>query len=202
MAKSDPNLLTQAEYARHRKANGLPGGSRPAVRKAVVEKRISVFGPDSLIDCNLADSQWARNTRARVPAGGDQVDQPTSAASTPGGGVQGAAADPGYVSLRARREAADAERAEIETAKLKGAMVMRDDVDRGLFAIGREVRDHLATCARRIASEVAGVSTTEGCEAVIDREHRIVLELLAKLIREKVGAPVGTASGHHQERTS
>lgn len=196
MAKSDPNLLTQAEYARDRQARGLPGGSREAVRKAVAEKRISVFGPDSLIDRDLADSQWARNTRARMPAGGDLIDQATSAAPVAGGSSgQGAAADPGYVSLRARREAADAERAEIETAKLKGAMVMREDVDRGLFAIGREVRDHLNACARRIASEVAGVNTTEGCEAIIDREHRIVLELLAKLIREKVGAPVARHQG-------
>lgn len=182
-------LLTKAAYARHR------GCDEKAVRKAITEGRISAI--DGKIDPDVADIQWARNTRARVSASagtGDLLDQAT-APSAPAGAQQSPASDPGYVPLRARREAADAERAEIETAKLKGAMVMRDDVDRGLFSIGREVRDHLNACARRIASEVAGVSTTEGCEAVIDREHRIVLELLAKLIREKVGAPVARNQG-------
>lgn len=187
-------LLTKSAYARHR------GCDEKAVRKAIIEGRISSI--DGKIDPEVADIQWARNTRARVPAGGggsgsgaggsDLVDQ--ASASAPAAGAP-PAADPGYVSLRARREAADAERAEIETAKLKGAMVMREDVDRGLFSIGREVRDHLSGCARRIASEVAGIGTTEGCEAVIDREHRIVMELLVKLIREKVGAPVSTHQG-------
>lgn len=193
-------LLTKSAYARHR------GCDEKAVRKAILEGRISSI--DGKIDPEVADIQWARNTRARVPAGGaggggsgaggsdllNHAPEPSAPAGTPQAGVP-PAADSGYVSLRARREAADAERAEIETAKLKGAMVMREDVDRGLFAIGREVRDHLSGCARRIASEVAGINTTEGCEAVIDREHRIVMELLVKLIREKVGAPVNTHQG-------
>jgi len=58
------------------------------------------------------------------------------------------------------------------------------------FEIGRELRDRLTGCARRIASEVAGLSSAESCEAVIDREHRIVLELLVTSLREKLGAPI------------
>ena len=215
MAKSDTSMLTQAEYARSRKDRGLPGGSREAVRKAVDENRISAFGPDKLIDQELADLQWARNTRARISAQataqgdlitqaatteattpGSASPQPVAPASTPAAAPPSApTADPGYVSLRARREAADAERAEIETAKLRGSMVMREDVNRAMFAIAREARDQLSACSRRIASECATATTAEACEQIIGREHRIVLELLANLYREKVGAPAAASGG-------
>lgn len=66
MARSTPTLLTQAEYARHRKARGLPGGTR----EAVDEGRTPAV--DGRIDPVVADRQWEQNTRARVRnAGGD-----------------------------------------------------------------------------------------------------------------------------------
>src|SRR3990167_1875103 len=125
MPKSDPHLLTQAEYARSRKARGLSGGSREAVRRAFDAKGISAFGPDKLVDPELADRQWEKNTRVRattVPASapkpggeaGDLVDRAAGGevagdlpgeASTPtapsdGGQLQ---ADPGYQKSRARQ---------------------------------------------------------------------------------------------------
>ncbi len=84
--------------------------------------------------------------------------------------------------------------AEIEAAAARGAMVRREDVDRAMFEIGRELRDRLASCARRVAAEVSSLATAEACEEVIDREHRIVLELLVTSFREKVGAPPKAAS--------
>lgn len=198
MAKSDPNLLTQAEYARSRKERGLPGGSREAVRKAVDEGRISAFGPDKLLDKALADSQWERNTRTRVSPssaagpspqlGLDATPDPAPESIDPPAGK--AAADPGYMQFRSRREEADAQIAEMNAAKMRGSMLMRQDVDRAMFEIGREIRDRLTACARRIASEVASINTAEGCESVVDREHRIVLELLVTAFREKIGAPM------------
>lgn len=197
MAKSDPNLLTQAEYARSRKDRGLPGGSREAVRKAVDEGRISAFGPDKLVDRDLADSQWERNTRARVSqqaasAPGTQLgidaEPPTAQDSADAAGSSKASADPSYMAFRARREEADAQMAEMNVAKMRGAMLNRQDVDRAMFEIGRELRDQLMSGARRIAAEVASKSTAEECEEVIDREHRIVLELLVTSFREKIGS--------------
>ena len=186
-------LITKAAYARHR------GCDEKAVRKAIAEGRISSI--DGKVDPEVADIQWERNTRARVrPTQPQQADLVEASAdvSTPGAQAKASApagddkpsGDPTYMALRVRREAADMEKAEIETAKLRGSMVMRDDIDRAMFAMGREIRDQLSACARRISSEVAGLSTTEACEEVIDREHRIVMELLAKTFREKVGAPV------------
>lgn len=201
MAKTDPNLLTQAEYARSRKERGLPGGSREAVRKAVEEGRIRAFGTDKLVDLELADAQWERNTRARVsPGSGAAAGQPmlpmpdlpgADAYTPPAAAPLAVAQDPTYMQLRARRELADAEMAEMNAAKMRGAMVLREDVDRAHFEIGREIRDALTACARRVAAEVSSVSSAEACESVIDREHRIVLELLVTSLREKVGARPG-----------
>ena len=99
--------------------------------------------------------------------------------------------DNGYTDARARRERAEAEEAEMRTARIRGTMVLREDVDRAFFEIMREVRDRLTGCARRVASEVASISSAEGCESVIDREHRITLELLTTSFREKLGATPG-----------
>ena len=77
----------------------------------------------------------------------------------------------------------------MNAAKMSGQMLMREDIDRAMFEIGREIRDRLTSCSRRIAAEVSSITTAEACEAVIDREHRIVLELLVTSFREKVGAP-------------
>lgn len=173
------NLITQAEYAKHR------GVSEAAVSQAVSAGRISLI--DGRIDPAVADIQWARNTRAR------QSNQPAVAApgeSQGPRGVQAGARDdvipePDYAAFRARRERADALIAEMTEAKMSGAMLMREDVDRAIFEVAREIRDRLTACARRIASEVAAIPTAEGCEAVIDREHRIVLELLVTRLRAK-----------------
>lgn len=187
-------LITKTAYARHR------GCDEKAVRKAVNEGRISLI--DGKIDPAVADIQWARNTRARasqsIPGsaaadGQLDIDQhgadhsstnpvDTSARSS------AAPADPGYMQFRSRREEAEAQIAEMNAAKMRGTMLMRQDVDRALFEIGREIRDRLTACARRIASEVASIQTAEGCELVVDREHRIVLELLVTACREKIGA--------------
>ena len=189
------NLLTQSEYAKHR------GCSAVAVHKAVKAGRISLI--DDKIDPVVADIQWAQNTRARqtpradATAGpdllasdaGDSNQAPSNGSTAPATAVT-APVDNGYTEARTRRERAEAEEAEMRTAKIRGAMVMREDVDRAIFEIGRELRDRLVDCARRMASEVASISTAEACEAVIDREHRIVLELLVTSFREKVGAPV------------
>lgn len=199
MAKSDPNLLTQAEYARSRKARSLAGGSREAVRKAVEEQRISVFGPDKLVDQQLADSQWMRNTRARfspqasVPgAAGAQADpgaQPDLLGDAAPDQVAKVAADTGYSGARARREQAEADKAEIEAAKMRGSMVMRDDVDRGGFEIGREVRDAMESAVNSLAAELASLASADACALVIRRHNRAVQDLLTKAFREKIGAP-------------
>lgn len=200
MAKSDNNLLTQADYARWRKSQGLPGGTREAVRKAVEEGRISAFGPDKLIDKELADLQWERNTRARisptavaapgtqVPAGSAADLEPTTDGVGPGAGDK-PTTDQRYLPYRILREKSEAEMAAMESGKMSGIFTERERVDLGFFVTLREARDHLSSCARRVAAEVASLNTAEACESVIDREHRIVLEMMVATLKEHLGAP-------------
>ena len=189
------NLLTQSEYAVHR------GCSAVAVHKAVKAGRISTI--DGKIDPIVADIQWAANTRARQPNrdrdAGDLLSQaadPAGASASAGASQPpDASADPStavptdtsYATARARRERAEAEEAEIRTAKIKGELVSRDDIERALFEISRELRDRLMSSGKRLAAEVAPLATAQACEVAIDREHRIVLELLVKGIRERAG---------------
>jgi len=200
MAKSDPNLLTQAEYARSRKDRGLPGGSREAVRKAVDEQRISAFGPDKLIDLQLADSQWARNTRARVGAtdgsanvsdaigdllaiGGDSTQVPTSPPA--------AAQEPsGYTAARVRTEMANAQLAELELAKKRGEVRDVADITRGGFDIARELRDAMDSSVNTLATELAVLDNADACAKVLRQHNRTIQIMLAERLREKLSVKV------------
>ena len=116
MPQIDTDLVTQADYARHR------GCTREAVRRALQSGRITAFGADQRINVELADVQWSRNTRPRmrpattttgptVPAGSDHP-----APSHSGGETVGT-----YGHSRERREyfAAMTAQMEFETAARK-----------------------------------------------------------------------------------
>jgi len=207
MAKSDPNLLTQAEYARSRKDRGLPGGSREAVRKAVDEQRISAFGPDKLIDQVLADSQWARNTRARVgstdgsghvsDAGQDLLSGAGEGAQVPAvAAVPTAVAGPapdGYTAARVRTEMANAQLAELELARKRGEVRDKADIDRGGFDIAREVRDAMDSSVNTLAAELAGLDNADACARVLRQHNRTIQLLLAQRLREKLAVKVEAA---------
>lgn len=167
-------LVSKSAYARHR------GCDEKAVRKAVLEGRISLI--DGKIDPAVADVQWERNTRARV-------NQKTLASSPPSSEAQAPRlVDPTYQQFRARREEAEAQIAEMNAAKMRGGMVLRDDVDRGVFDVSRQLRDRLATCGRRISSELVGLKTAEEFEQVIAREIHIALAELTLAFREALGS--------------
>lgn len=203
MAQRDANLLTQAEYARSRKARGLPGGSREAVRKAIDEGDISAFGPDKQIDPELADTQWARNRRARISPqaaaaaaadllGDAPAPTPPVAAAPP---VASPVADTGYTAARARREIAEAEQSEIELKKAKGELVAWQDVARGGFEVGRELRDTMDSAVNALAAELAAEGNAEKCAEILRRHNRAVCDVLVKHWREKIGpVPAGVAT--------
>lgn len=203
MAQSTPNLLTtQAEYARSRKARGLPGGSREAVRRAVDAGRISAFGPDKLIDPELADRQWAKNTQVRASTGpapaatgqvqdGDPVDRASAELET-GAGTDAAAAptqagegeqlqaDPGYQQSRSRQAAADARTAEIKLAELEGALVRIDQVKASLAAMLAPVREGLLQIPARLAPLLAAQSDPGRIQTLLEVEIHQVLAPLSK----------------------
>ena len=67
-------LLSKAAYARHR------GCDEKAVRKAIAERRISLI--DGKIDPEVADIQWAKNTRARADSKRTEPSLPLDGGST------------------------------------------------------------------------------------------------------------------------
>lgn len=206
MAQREADLLTQADYARHRKAAGLPGGSREAVRKAVDEGRISLI--NGKIHARLADEEWERNTRARMspqaagaaPApvaavpdlvdqvAGEEVNAPAEPTAPP-------VADTGYTAARARREQADADVAEMNARKMRGELVEWVAVTRGGFEVGRDLRDTMESAVNSLAAELASVSNAEQCAEILRRHNRAVCEALVKAWREKLGpVPGGLAA--------
>jgi hypothetical protein len=166
-------LMTQAEYARHRGCSGV------AVFKAIKAGRISLI--DGRIDASVADIQWEANSRKSVaiknpidriiPEENDPENQPTD----------------GYHVSRARREAAEASISEIKEAELRGKYLEKSEVDSAVYEIARSLRDGLTNCSRRIAADVAGVTSAEECESIIDREHRALLESMSHHITAKLG---------------
>lgn len=168
-------LISQSAYARRR------GVAKSAVAKAIAENRISLI--DGKIDPTVADIQWAQNTRARAGSGraagadelgeGQGAAQASSASLAP---VSGAAADQpaaaGYQDHRVRREAADAERAEIETGKLAGRLIERESTERAIFDLFRQLRDAVIAAAPRSAPKVIGMNDARDIERIFTDELR------------------------------
>lgn len=163
-------LITPTAYARHR------GCDEKAVRKAVAAQRISTI--NGLIDPAVADIQWAQNTRARArPAKQPAPDQATPvAAAAPEAPQQpvppAPPAEPGYQDHRARRELADAERAELETARMAGRLVDRERGERAVFEAFRELRDALFASTKSQARKVLGLTEIREIELALEDEVR------------------------------
>lgn len=180
-----PNLTTIAEWAA-----GL-GISRQSGYDAV--KRCEIPVTDGKVDAEYATLLYQRHTRQRAnsnrpdPLAGAAL----SAAAAGAGGDAAPAKIPGYDTSRARREAAEAEQAEIKLAEMAGKFLVKSDVEDCIFEISRGLRDGLINCSKRIAAEVAACTTTEACEAVIDREHTALLESMAQAFESKLGMPLG-----------
>lgn len=173
-------LLTVSEYAR------LRGCDEKAVRKALAEGRINRLSDDRrCIDPEVANLQWAKNTRARADSRSPAEHPPSSAPDVAGcvgeGASSGASAGPGqmppddYAASRARRERAEAERAEMEVAKMAGRLVDREQVEQAVFDAFRALRDRLLAVPRRCASAVVGMVEVRDIELAIADELRRAL---------------------------
>jgi hypothetical protein len=180
-----PNLTTIAEWAK------LVGIARQSAYDAVDRCQIPVT--DGKVDPDYATHLYRKNTRQR--ANGNRPD-PLAAGAQPGvpagaGGPESVTKVPGYDSSRARREAAEATKAELQLAEMAGKFLLKSDVDSAVFEIARALRDGLTNCARRIAADVAVLGTADECETVIEREHRQLLESMAHTFGEKLSVEMG-----------
>jgi len=189
-------LLNVSAYARHR------GCDEKAVRKAIAENRISFqVGKNGrkLIDPDVADIQWARNTRARVSAGdGGSTSDGGDLLSTSGAASADAAAAPapapdGYTAARARTEQANAGIAELQLAKLRGEVRDVADINRGGFDIARELRDAMDSSVNTLAAELAPLDSADACALVLRRHNRTIQDMLAAGLRSKLLVTVAGA---------
>lgn len=179
------NLLTQAEYARHR------GVSQVAVYKAVKAGRITLI--DGKVDPAVADIQWEQNTRQRAdapppPAGAGSQTEP-DLLTAPASGEASASADraapppaPGagqgddYTSWRARREAADAAMAEHRLAEERGKTIRVEVVRQVLANALSGTRDALMQIPARLAPVLSAESDPAVVHQLLEEEIFLALE--------------------------
>lgn len=176
-----PNLTKIADWA------ASIGISRQQGYAAI--ERCSIPVTDGKLDPDVAGVLYKKHTRARagrkkaaLPAGAG-VDL---AADSPAGATAPALPGTGYDVSRARREEAEANISEMKLAEMQGKYLDKKAVADAVFEIARALRDGLGNCARRIAADVAAVSTADECEKVIEREHRALLESMEHGLASKL----------------
>lgn len=161
-------LISQAEYARHR------GVSEAAVSKAVKAGRIMLI--DGRIDPLAADAQWSRNSRARITASSNGTESVSSSAMRDGGTQPGS---DGYASSRARREAAEAQLAELALAEKRGDVIAVAAVEVVWTQALAATRDHLLQLRARLAPLLAAESDPFKVEQLLEAEHHAALMVLS-----------------------
>lgn len=189
-------MITVAAWAR------TLGISRQSAAEAVARCGIPVV--DKKVDADKATTLYKKNTRQRVNENKHPVSGGSSPALPPAARGAGARtrheADPSddvpaYDHSRARREAAEATKAEILAAELADTFLDKADVDSCMFEVARAMRDGLMNCARRIAADVSSLTTADECEAVIEREHRAFLETMVQTLGEKLDVQLEEQDG-------
>lgn len=163
---SDVKLMNMAEYARHR------GVKTEAVRYAIkvgkLKNSLHYKRENGIpyIDPAVADGEWVLEIRAsRADAGIDS--------GSPGGGGAPTIAD-----SRARKEAADAELAELKLEREKGRLVDAEEVKKTAFKVARAVRDQMLNIPDRVAAELAAETDVFKINKRLTDEIRKALELL------------------------
>jgi len=174
-------VLSQTQYAAHRKALGLPGSHLNSVQNAIKSGRLDgalTADRKAIADAALADRLWAANTRHnRRPKGG-----PTAAASPsspPANAVpkHDAAAEssldgvPPIAESLARKEAANAELAERKLAADKGAYLE-------VAAVRREQLKQNAVIQKRLLAIPSELATHLSRE-----DHRRIAPIVKRTIR-------------------
>jgi phage terminase Nu1 subunit (DNA packaging protein) len=153
MPKRAKTRLNLTDYAKHRKALGLPGGTLTAVRNAIADGRI-VKGVDGKIDAAQADADWLANTgRPKTTA-------------------------PSIAESKARFENERAIIQRLKRKQLEGRLVDVDDVRADAARVVRAYRDQLLSIPERLASVLAGLEDPHDIRDALDVEIRQALEVL------------------------
>ncbi len=171
------------EYARHRRAAGLRGGSPWGVQKALKAGRIHTDA-DGKIDPEQADAAWAASTdasrgdgRAGPASASVAVSQPHPAVPPPAPLPAGA---PSYATSRAIREAYAARLAKITYEEKAKSLVDAARIQAEAFRRARDARDAVLAVPGRLAAILAAETNPATIEARLTEELRAALEVLAR----------------------
>lgn len=175
-----PELITRAEYARRRGCSGA------AVTLAVQGGRLTLI--DGKIDPVRADVEWAQKSASRAgSAPAAKATRPIRAAKpkrapqappTPpetDDPIEGHGAVPDYQKSRARREAAEADKAEMAVAVLRGELIEKAGMRAELGKQFGAIREGLLSLPGRLAPVLAAETGLSAVQVLLDTEIRAVL---------------------------
>lgn len=186
-------LISPAEYSRRR------GVSKEAVSKAIEKGRITtILGENGrkLIDPEVADIQWAKNTdplqsqRANAPKGdrGPGV----GGGSGSGGGIgEGGDSGSDYWAARTLREQSEAAMADMKRRQMEGDLVERRRVEEASMRIGRMLRDAVLGVPTKLAPEVSHLTDSWEIEQRLSAALRQVLDDVAKMTVDDLARAMG-----------
>lgn len=188
-------LMGLREYARHR------GCAVSAVAKAISERRISVILDDKgrkCIDPEVADIQWAKNTRARAdsarPGAGSapgEGEGGADASETPTAPESGsdAAGKSAYTDYRAQTELETLRQKRRENMTAEKMLADVVQLRRAVFDGFRLLRDRAMAVPQRAAPRCIGLSDSRDIERVIDEEQRRAFADWEQQMHEKLPKP-------------
>jgi len=181
-------LISLDDYAEQRGVSGR------AVRKAIAEGRIKEGAkreangrpgrPGWLIDPEIADREWQRNTspakqRGKAAERAREIEgrQPPSA----GSGTDVLAKAPSHAQAQALRTLYQAKLLELDLKERQGQLVPKADVERVWFEEGQRVRDSLRRTPQLMIGDIAraagGLTPEQRAEVLLVLERHIVKAL-------------------------
>lgn len=170
-------LITQAEYARRR------GCSKQAVSKAVKAGRVTLI--DGMIDPEIADREWARNTDPEQQERGapEQFEitqaRVQASAQQPPAAAEKAESDPLLVNAKTRTEKLRADLLELDLREKRGELIVADDARRVQFNLARSTRNAILAVPARLAPLLAPIADAAEIERVLETELRKICQQLA-----------------------
>lgn len=190
--------ITQAAYARHRAATGLPGATKVAVGRAVKAGRLSeslvmVDGVARVRDIALADREWEANTDVSMRLRAQGFNQPPAAlaavmprAASPAPTIDAPlAAEPDgpadFQTARLQKERAQAAHAELKYREHAGTLIPAADVE-------NQLTSYISSCKTRL---LAIPSRAKQDLPHLPAADLVVLEGLVREALEELAGPVG-----------
>lgn len=163
------------------------GVSRQAVHD-LVKRNIIPKDKDGLIDVELAKVALLNRVRpsGKTNTAIQEKGPGPAPAAAPAAEVDENAEITSYHVAKTLREAAEAQIARHKLGEMQQRLVEKTAVDKAFFEAARGLRDGMTNCSRRLAAEVATLSTPGECEEVIAKELRHLLDAFSKQLAQKI----------------